>query len=136
MSAANQLVEANQRLTLANQLIEGGVARRGSRGGVSGDLRCLWMWRRSFGRLNGFLNGRAELAKGGNEMDMIFKLAIPIIMQIVEQLLSPANIIKYGDKLFDFIEDAVTSSETTIDDATVLPLIKALRNALSIPDND
>mgnify|MGYP006863484747 FL=1 len=69
-------------------------------------------------------------------MDMIFKLAIPIIMQIVEQLLSPANIIKYGDKLFDFIEDAVTSSETTIDDATVLPLIKALRNALSIPDND
>ena len=70
------------------------------------------------------------------KMDMIFKLAIPIIMQIVEQLLSPANIIKYGDKLFDFIEDAVTSSETTIDDATVLPLIKALRNALSIPDND
>ena len=69
-------------------------------------------------------------------MDMIFKLAIPIIMQIVEQLLSPANIIKYGDKLFDFIEDAVMSSETTIDDATVLPLIKALRNALSIPDND
>ena len=69
-------------------------------------------------------------------MDMIFKLAIPIIMQIVEQLLSPANIIKYGDKLFDFIEDAVSSSETTIDDLTVLPLIKALRNALSIPDND
>jgi len=69
-------------------------------------------------------------------MDMILKLAIPIIMQIVEQLLSPANIIKYGDKLFDFIEDAVSSSETTIDDLTVLPLIKALRNALSIPDND
>ena len=69
-------------------------------------------------------------------MDMILKLAIPIIMQIIEKLLSPENIIKYGDKLFDFIEDAVTSSETTIDDATVLPLIKALRNALSIPDND
>ena len=103
---------------------------------MSGGSKCLWMWRRSFGRLNGFLNGRAELAKGGNEMDMIFKLAIPIIMQIVEQLLSPANIIKYGDKLFDFIEDAVSSSETTIDDLTVLPLIKALRNALSIPDND
>ena len=130
MSAANQLVAANQ-LWDRDQ-----VEQRGSRGGVSGGSKCLWMWRRSFGRLNGFLNGRAELAKGGNEMDMIFKLAIPIIMQIVEQLLSPANIIKYGDKLFDFIEDAVTSSETTIDDATVLPLIKALRNALSIPDND
>jgi hypothetical protein len=69
-------------------------------------------------------------------MDFILKMAIPIIMQIVEQLLSPANIIKYGDKLFDFIEDAVTSSSTTIDDQTVLPLIAALRNALSIPDND
>jgi hypothetical protein len=69
-------------------------------------------------------------------MDMILKLAIPIIMQIIEKLLSPENIIKYGDKLFDFIEDAVESSSTTIDDATVLPLIKALRNALSIPDND
>jgi hypothetical protein len=69
-------------------------------------------------------------------MDMIMKLAIPIIMQIVEKLLSPENIIKYGDRLFDFIEDAVQSSETTIDDKTVLPIIQALRNALSIPDND
>ena len=69
-------------------------------------------------------------------MDYILKMAIPIIMQIIEKLLSPENIIKYGDKLFDFIEDAVTSSETTIDDMTVLPLIAALRHALSIPDND
>jgi hypothetical protein len=69
-------------------------------------------------------------------MDMILKLAVPIIMQIVEKLLSPENIVKYGDRLFDFIEDAVTSSETTIDDLTVLPLITALRNALGIPDND
>ena len=69
-------------------------------------------------------------------MDMILKLAVPIIMQIVEKLLSPENIVKYGDRLFDFIEDAVQSSETTIDDMTVLPLIAALRHALSIPDND
>ena len=123
-------------MSAANQLVEGGAARRGSGGKMSGGSKCLWMWRRSFGQLNGFLNGRAELAKGGNEMDMIFKLAIPIIMQIIEKLLSPENIIKYGDRLFDFIEDAVVSSETTIDDITVLPLVKALRNALSIPDND
>ena len=69
-------------------------------------------------------------------MDFVLKMAIPIIMQVVEQLLSPENIVKYGDRLFDFIEDAVTSSETTIDDMTVLPLIAALRHALSIPDND
>ena len=69
-------------------------------------------------------------------MDIVMKLALPIIMQVIEQLLSPDNIRKYGDKLFDFIEDAVESSETTIDDATVLPLVEALRNGLSIPDND
>ena len=69
-------------------------------------------------------------------MELIMKMAIPILMQVVEKLLSPENIIKYGDRLFDFIEDAVTSSDTTIDDMTVLPLIAALRHALSIPDND
>jgi len=69
-------------------------------------------------------------------MDLVMKLALPIIMQIVEQLLSPENIRKYGDSLFDFIEDAVTSSKTTIDDTTVLPVIEALRNGLAIPDND
>ena len=69
-------------------------------------------------------------------MDFILKMAIPIIMEIVEKLLSPENIVKYGDRLFDFIEDAVESSDTTIDDITVLPLIGALRKALGIPDND
>jgi hypothetical protein len=69
-------------------------------------------------------------------MDMILKMVIPIIMQIIKQLLSPENIMAYGDKLFDFIEDAVEASNTTIDDQTVLPVIKALRSALNIPDND
>ena len=68
-------------------------------------------------------------------METIMKMALPIIMQIVEQLLSKENVQKYGDHLFDFITEAVESSETTIDDTTVLPLIKALRLALDIPDN-
>ena len=68
--------------------------------------------------------------------DFLMKMLLPVIMQIIEQLLSVENIRKYGDKLFDFIEDAVASSDTTIDDATVLPIVKALRHALSIPDND
>jgi hypothetical protein len=69
-------------------------------------------------------------------MDTILKMIIPILMQIVKQLLSPENIQLYGDKLFDLIEDFVADSETTIDDLTVLPVVKALRNALNIPDND
>jgi len=63
-------------------------------------------------------------------------MALPIIMNVVEKLLSPENIATYGDKLFDMIEDAVTSSENNIDDLAVLPVIKALRSGLNIPDND
>ena len=66
----------------------------------------------------------------------LLKLALPIIMSILGEALKPENIKKYGDKLFDLIEDLVQDSETTIDDATVLPLIKALRLGLGIPDND
>jgi hypothetical protein len=68
-------------------------------------------------------------------MSIILKMAIPIIMQIIESLLSEENIKLYGDKLFDFIEAAVKSSKTDIDDMTVLPLIKALRVALDIPND-
>jgi hypothetical protein len=68
-------------------------------------------------------------------MNIILKMAIPIIMQIIEKLLSEENIKLYGDKLFDFIESAVKSSKTDIDDMTVLPLIKALRLALDIPQD-
>ena len=64
------------------------------------------------------------------------KMMLPVVMQIIEQLLSEDNIRKYGDRLFDFVEDAVTSSKTTIDDVTVLPVIEALRKGLGIPDND
>ena len=69
-------------------------------------------------------------------MNIILKLALPIIMGIVEDLLKPENIKIYGDKLFDMIEDMVAASENTIDDVAVLPLIKALRIGLNIPDND
>ena len=68
--------------------------------------------------------------------EMIMRMAFPVIMGIVQELLNPENIKKYGDQLFGFIEDAVTNSETTIDDVTVLPVITALRAGLGIPDND
>jgi len=63
-------------------------------------------------------------------------IALPIIMGVIQELLSPENIKTYGDKLFDMIENAVTSSENNIDDVAVLPVIKTLRAGLNIPDND
>ena len=69
-------------------------------------------------------------------MEWLLKLALPILMGVIGKLLSPENIALYGDRLFDLLEEAVKDSETTVDDAMVLPVIKALRLGLNIPDND
>jgi Na+-transporting methylmalonyl-CoA/oxaloacetate decarboxylase beta subunit len=69
-------------------------------------------------------------------MSTLLKLLIPILMQIVESLLTPENLKLYGDKLFDLIEDFVANSETEWDDKTILPIIKLFRIGLDIPDND
>ena len=69
-------------------------------------------------------------------MEWLLKMVLPIIMQIVGSILTPENIKLYGDKFFDLIEDFVKDSETTIDDVTILPIIKAIRLGLNIPDND
>ena len=42
--------------------------------------------------------------------DFLMKMLLPVIMQVIEQLLSVENIRRYGDKLFDFIEDAQSFS--------------------------
>jgi len=67
---------------------------------------------------------------------MLLKMALPMILSMIEEMINEENIRKYGDKLFDLIEDFVRDSETKVDDATVLPLVKAARIALNIPDND
>lgn len=67
---------------------------------------------------------------------LILSVLMPIITKMLQQLLTTENLQKYGDKLFDFIEDAVADSETDIDDKLVLPIIKMLRVSLSVPDND
>jgi len=68
--------------------------------------------------------------------DMILKVLMPLVMGMLQDLLSLENLQKYGDKLFDFLEDAIADSETKIDDITVLPIIKLVRATLNIPDND
>ena len=64
--------------------------------------------------------------------EFLAKIASPIIAGVVNDLLSEENLKQYGDKLFDFIENAVKDSKTTIDDALVLPIIQSLRKSLEI----
>lgn len=40
------------------------------------------------------------------------------------------------DNAFDAVEEKVKDSKTHWDDVIVLPMIKALRTALDVPDND
>jgi len=52
------------------------------------------------------------------------------------KVLSPEAVKSVIDKLLDAVEDAVSKSNTKIDDQVVLPLVNAIRVALNVPDND
>lgn len=61
---------------------------------------------------------------------------MPMVLKAIEEMITEENKKKYGDKLFDLVEDFVADTETKVDDTVVLPLVKAARTALDIPDND
>ena len=63
---------------------------------------------------------------------LILKMALPIVVNIIEGMMTRENLTKYGGKLFNLIEEYVIDSETEIDDAIVLPLVQAARMALGI----
>ena len=57
-----------------------------------------------------------------------------VVSAVVSEVITTKNKQKYGAKVFDFIEKEIIDSETKIDDATVLPVVKALRAAFDIPE--
>lgn len=65
-------------------------------------------------------------------VDFILKNLVNILLP----MLTP-EVVKQGlDAFFDVVEDALNKSETKYDNYVVLPVIKILRNALDVPDND
>lgn len=52
------------------------------------------------------------------------------------KLLTPEVLKDAVDAMLDKIEDAVTDSDNTIDDALVLPLCKIIRDTFNIPDEE
>ncbi len=64
--------------------------------------------------------------------EFMVKAVSPAIQLIISMLLTEANLKAYGNKIFDFLEDAVKSSETSIDDSLVLPIIQQLRKVLDV----
>lgn len=62
-----------------------------------------------------------------------------ILFWLVAQLmglLNPTLLKELVDRILDFFEDKIEASETTIDDQIALPLIKMIREAFNVPDND
>jgi len=66
-----------------------------------------------------------------------------LLLQLVKALvasmvvmLTPTQVKSILDRAFDAVEEKVKDTATQWDDVIVLPMIKALRTALDVPDED
>lgn len=59
---------------------------------------------------------------------------VKALVAAMAALLTPPQVKSILDKAFDAIEEKVKDSKTHWDDVIVLPMLKALRKALDIPD--
>jgi|GEM_PF-2433951 len=58
-----------------------------------------------------------------------------IVSELIEKL--DEDVLKgFLDRLLDWLEALIMSTDTKLDDATLLPLLKHVRDAFEIPDND
>lgn len=64
------------------------------------------------------------------------KALISNLVSVLLTMLTPTALKNIVDGVLDMIEDAVAASESEIDDAIIGPLIKTIRAAFDIPDND
>lgn len=67
------------------------------------------------------------------------KLIESIVFSIISSLikiLKPHQIEKVADKALDWCENAIEKTETEYDNKIILPLIKLIREAFNIEDND
>ncbi len=66
-------------------------------------------------------------------------LLIQVIKSLVAAMvaqLDSLTVKQIIDKAFDAVEEKVAATPNKWDDAIVIPVLKALRSALNVPDND
>lgn len=61
---------------------------------------------------------------------------LKMFIKMVMERLTPELLKEWVDSGLDYIEEAVETSETQIDDVLVLPVINLIRTAFDVPDND
>lgn len=64
------------------------------------------------------------------------KYLLRTLMSLIIARLDPETMRKIVDGFLDRIEGAIDESESQADDQVLLPLIKLVREAFNIPDND
>ena len=69
-------------------------------------------------------------------MSKVLLQLINALVAAMAALLTAEQVKAVLDKAFDAIENKIESTVTKWDDRAFLPLIKALRVALDVPDND
>jgi hypothetical protein len=63
------------------------------------------------------------------------KILMMVASMLLEKL-NPATLKQWADYGLDLLEDQIEESESTIDDRLVLPIIRGMREAFAIEDND
>jgi len=61
---------------------------------------------------------------------------VKMMVASLKAILTPQQVREWLDKAFDAVEEQVKDSSTHWDDVIILPLLKGLRKALDVPDND
>ena len=66
--------------------------------------------------------------------NLVLKMALPIILGLVEDMITPDNFKIYGKKLIGLAREFVKDTETSVDDTIVLPLLDAAEKAIGITE--
>lgn len=61
---------------------------------------------------------------------------ISMLIGMVTKILTPELLKQFVDLVLDFVEDYVLGSKSRVDDMLVIPIIKSIRLAYDIPDDD
>lgn len=66
----------------------------------------------------------------------LFELLLPTLVEQLLTLLPVDQLKVWIDQGLDLLEDSVEKSDTKLDDYTILPALRRLRETFNIPDND
>jgi len=68
--------------------------------------------------------------------DQVKETALKMLVALIIKYMTEDRIKKWVDSGLDDVEDAIAKSKSKIDDILIGPVIKTVRAAFDIPDND